>query len=355
MNYLIYLHSIWFSHKNLHIIFEKDKNYKEFYNNISRNFLQKYFDKDEQVEKILQAKNILDIQKIDEKIQKLWVNIIPIYHKDYPKLLKNISSPPYFLYVRWKLNGDDNFFSVVGSRKISLYAKKVWENIIPDLSEYFTIVSWWAWWCDSLAHQICVDKNVKTVVVFWTGIDIIYPSGNKKLFQKVIENSGAIISQFPLWTLGNVYTFPIRNEVVAGMSSGLLVLEAWEKSWTLITASLALDQGKNIFAIPGDIFQENYIWSNTLIQKSEAKLIKNSQDIFEEYGYNHSFSKKIIQFESEIQEHIYTLLKFNISLNIDELIDKSQYEYWLLSINLSMMELQNIIKKDMFGKYSIIL
>lgn len=354
MNYLVYLHSIWFSHKLLHKIFEKEKNYKSFYEKLSLTVLKKYFDKTEQIEKILSSKQTLNILDIDQKIEKLWIQIIPHYHINYPKLLKNISHAPYFLYVRWDVKWDDNFFSVVGSRKMSLYAKKVGESILPKLMEYFTIVSWWAWWCDTLAHQLCIDKNAKTIVVFWTGIDIIYPSGNKKLFQKVIENSWALISIFPLWTLWNIYTFPIRNEIVAWMSSGVLVLEASQKSWTLITANLALEQGKEVFAIPWDIFGENYMWANALIQKGEAKLVQNAEDILQEYGYKILSSQKEIHFENEIQENIYTLLKYNLWLSIDDFIEKSQYEYWPLSVNLSLMELQNVIKKDMFWKYEII-
>jgi len=354
MNYLVYLHSIWLSQRNLCRIFEKQNDYKAFYENLSFDMLQKYIDKPEQIEKILHAQKNLDTKKIDETIQKLSIQMTPISHKNYPKLLKNISSPPYFLYVRGELQSDDNFFSIVGSRKMSSYAKKAWESIIPDLSEYFTIVSGWAGGCDSLAHQICVEKNTKTVVVFGTWIDVIYPSWNRGLFEKVLENSGALLSIFPLGTLWNTYTFPMRNEIVAGMSSWVLVLEAWEKSGTLITARLALDQWKNIFCIPGDIFSENYIGANTLIQNSEAKLIKNTQDILEDYGYQVWIQSKQIHFENQIQADIYTLLKYNISLGIDDLIDKSQYEYWPLSYHLSLMELQKIIKKDVFWKYQIV-
>ncbi|MGE4443599.1 MAG: DNA-processing protein DprA [Candidatus Altimarinota bacterium] len=353
MNYLVYLHSIGFSHKLLHKIFEKEKNYKSFYEELSSTVLKKYVDKEEQIDKILHLKNTLNISEIDKKIEKLGIQIIPHYDINYPKLLKNISHTPYFLYVRGELKGDDNFFSVVGSRKMSLYAKKAGESILPKLMEYFTIVSGGAGGCDTLAHQICLDKNAKTIVVFGTGIDIIYPSGNKKLFQKVIEKSGALISIFPLGTLGNIYTFPVRNEIVAGLSSGLLVLEASQKSGTLITANLALEQSKEVFAIPGDIFAENYMGANSLIQKGEAKLVQNAEDILQEYGYKILPSQKEIHFENEIQENIYTLLKYNLGLSIDEFIEKSQYEYGLLAFNLSYMELQNLIKKDAFGKYQI--
>lgn len=353
MNFLVYLHSLWLTHKSLHKIFENNQNYEEFFQKLSFQTLEKYIQNHENIDKILQIKQKLDTKKIDEKLKKLDVKIITIFDENYPEKLKNISNPPYFLYVRWELNWSDNFFSIVGSRKISQYAKKVWESIIPDLTKYFTIVSGWAWGCDSLAHKICVENGTKTIVVFWTGIDITYPSPNKNLFEKVIENSWALISIFPLWTPGWIYTFPVRNEIVSGMSSGLLILEAAEKSGTLITANLALDQWKDLFAIPWDIFQLTSAWTNNLIKNGEAKLTTSSLDILQEYNYKVLDNKKEIVLENDIQKSIYELLKYNLSLSIDDLIEKTWFDYWALSLNLSLMELNWVIKKDMMGKYGI--
>lgn len=353
MNYLVYLHSLGFTHKNLHKIFENNSDYKAFFNNLSFENLKKFIENESQIQKVLDLKSKLDIKKLDEKIKKIQVKLITIHDKNYPEKLKNISNPPYFLYVRWELNWSNNFFSIVGSRKITQYAKKVWELIIPDLTKYFTIVSGWAWGCDTLAHKVCVENHAKTIVVFWTGIDITYPSPNKNLFEKVIENSWALISIFPLWTPGWIYTFPVRNEIVSGMSSWLLILEAAEKSGTLITANLALDQWKDLFAIPWDIFQLTSAWTNNLIKKGEAKLTTSSLDILQEYNYKVLDNKKEIVLENDIQKSIYELLKYNLSLSIDDLIEKTWFDYWTLSLNLSLMELNWVIKKDMFGKYGI--
>lgn len=353
MNFLVYLHSLWLTHKVLHKIFEKNFDYETFYTELSFEKLKKYIQKDEQIFKILDLKKNLDTKNLEKKILNLWVKIITINDINYPKNLKQISYPPYLLYVRWELNGNDEFFSIVWSRKISNYAKKVGESIIPDLTKYFTIVSWWAWWCDTLVHKIAVDNNSKTVVVFWTWIDITYPSGNISLFEKVIETKGTIISIFPIGTPWSIYTFPIRNEIVSGISSWLLILEAWEKSWTLITANLSLDQWKNLFAIPWDIFSSNYIWTNNLIKNSSAKLVTSADDILEEYNYKIINTKKEIILENEVQNIVYNLLKYNLALSIDDILNKTQYEYWVLSLNLALLELNWIIKKDIFGKYGI--
>lgn len=353
MNYLVYLHSIWISHKRFFVIFKSNKNYKEFFENISTKNLSKYWFNSSQIEKIILAKKTLNTQKIDKILLDLEVKIILFWDKNYPKNLENISNPPYFLYVRGKIDGLDNFFAIVWSRKMTSYTKKVWEYIIPDLTKYFTIVSWWAWWCDSLAHEICVKNSSKTIVVFWTWIDIVYPSTNKKLFENVLKNSWALISIFPIWTLWSVYSFPIRNEIVAWLSNWVLILEASLKSGTLITANLALEQWKDLFAIPWDIFQENFSWTNTLIKNSNAKLVSNSQDILDEYNYKVIQNKKEFLFENEIQKEIFNILKFNLSLNIDEIMQKLNYDYSEISINLSMMELSGNIKKDLFWKYEI--
>lgn len=353
MNYLVYLHSIGISQRVLFQMFLDSQDYQWVYEHLCYDFLKKYIDREETILKILEQKNILQTKNIDAKLQILWVQIITFWDKKYPENLKNISHPPYFLYVRWEIKGNDNFFSIVWSRKITSYAKKAWEMMIPKLTEYFTIVSGWAWWCDTLAHKISVDNQAKTIVVFGTGIDITYPVTNEYLFTQVLQTWGALVSIFPLGTPGGVYTFPVRNEIVAGMSSGILILEAWEKSWTLITANLALDQWKDLFVIPGDIFNKNYIGSNRLLKNGEAKLITQADDILEEYNYKVIHTQKKIQFENELQKEIYELLKYNLSLSIDEIIEKSQYDYWPLSLNLSLMELQGMIKKDLFGKYGI--
>lgn len=353
MNYLVFLHSIWINHKKLFEIFkDKDSDYKTFFQNLSKKSLEKYFSL-EDIEKILNQKQKLDTKKLEEKLEKLQIKIITINDKNYPKNLLQIGNKPYFLYVRWELNWNDDFFAIVGSRKMTQYGKKVGESIIPDLTKYFVIVSGWAWGCDTLAHKISVENNAKTVVVFWTWIDITYPAWNKNLFEKVINTGWALISIFPLWTPGGIYTFPVRNEIVSGMSSWVLVLEAGEKSWTMITANLALDQGKDLFSIPGDIFSENSIWTNYLIKSGQAKLTTSSYDILEEYNYKVIDTKKEIVLENEIQKNIYELLKYNLSLSIDELIEKTSLEYWALSLNLSLMELNWVIKKDMFWKYGI--
>lgn len=354
-NYLVYLHSIGFSQKNLFDLFWLSSNidYKDFFLNLQKRLKDLDIIDEKQKQKILFNLKNLNQNELDDILFRKNISIVSIFDKNYPENLKHIKRPPFFLYVRWNLNWDDNFFRVIWSRKITNYWKKVWEYIIPDLVKYFTIVSGWAWWCDTLAHKLTLENNWKTVVVFWTWIDVTYPKLNYNLFEKIVENNWALISIFPLKTQGNVYTFPIRNEIVAWISKWILVLEASEKSWTLITSNLALDQWKDLFAVPADIFNKSSYWTNTLIKNWEAKLVLSSDDILQEYNYKIIKKEVNLVFENDIQKDIYNLLKFNLSLSIDEFMEKTNYSYSDLSLNLSMMELSSIIKKDMFWKYSI--
>lgn len=351
MNYLVYLHTIWLTHKKLSKIFEENNDYKWVFEDFENDNFEKYnIWENESIKKWIKK---LDKKKIDKILKELDVKIVTIHDKNYPKYLKEIPNPPYFLYVRWDLEENQKYFWVVWSRKITPYAKKAWETIIPDLAFYFNIVSWWAWWCDSLAHEICVKNWLKTTVIFGTWIDITYPVANESLFKDVLKNNWCLISIFPIWTIWSNFTFPVRNEIVSWMSDWILVLQAAQKSWTLITANLALDQWKDLFVIPWDIFKEEFVWCNDLIKNWNAKLVTNSSDILEEYSFKIIKKEKEVSFRNNIEKDIFNLLKYNISLSIDEFLEKTSYNYGEISLNISMMEISWIIKKDDFGKYTL--
>ena len=326
--YLVALHSIGLSQKSLNLIFKRKQNYKEFYENLNHNNLINSWLKENQIKKILEKKEKISIQKIEEKLKNREVNIITIKDKNYPKLLKQISAPPYLLYVRWKID-DSPKFAVVWARAISSYGKKSVEKIIPEVSNYFTIVSWWAAWCDSEAHMQTLKSWNKTIAIIWTWIDIDYPTYNKKMYDDIINSGWAIISIFTLWEPWNPYNFPIRNELVAALSVWTLVVEAQEKSWSLITAKLSLDLWKDLFAIPWEIFRKNSEWCNNLIKNWEAKLVSKAKDILEEYWVNQNNvekteSKKLV-FADKIEENIYNCIILE-NLTIDELSKKLNIE-----------------------------
>ena len=352
--YLIALHSIGMSQKNLNLIFREKENYKEFYQNLTYNSLINSWIKRNKIESILEKKDKINFQKIQEKLKQRQVKIITIKDKNYPFFLKQISNPPYLLYIRWNLDSSLKF-SIVWTRQISSYWKKIIETIVPELSNYFTILSWWAIWCDSEAHKQALNSWNKTIAVIWTWIDIDYPAYNKNMYDSIAKSGWAIVSVFSLWEPWNSYNFPIRNEIMAALSVWTLVIEAKEKSWSLITAKLSLDLWKDLFAIPGEIFKKNSEWCNNLIKNWEAKLVSKSSDILEEYSINQSQTKtqnKKLSFDSEIEEKIYNLLILE-ALTIDEISKKLQLEATQIALKLSMMEINNIVSKSLWAKYEI--
>lgn len=350
--YLAVLHSIGISQRKLSNMFSKNSNYKEFFESLWNNNLKDFYNENE-ISKIISNKNKLDINFIKNILEKNNVKLICINDENYPKLLKQISNPPFLLYVRWKIDNSPKL-AVIWSRNMTSYWEKAIEKIIPWLVSYFTIVSWWAIWCDSEAHIKTLENSGKTIAVIWTWIDINYPSSNKILYEKIINNSGAIISIFPVWEKANNYNFPIRNEIIAWISSWVIVIESSEKSWTLITVNLALEQWKDVFSVPWDIFKSNSIWCNNLIKNWNAKMICQSSDILEEYNIN--FENKTndlkLDFSDNIEKNIYDILLLE-SFDIDELIQKTWFSLKEISTSISMLEIKWIIKKSLSWKYEI--
>lgn len=359
--YLAVLHSLWISHKKFYRIFEqnlfKNSNYKEFYNKLNSDLLLNYWLKEEEINNILKRKREVKINFIKEKLDEREVKIIINYEDNFPEELKNISNSPYLIYVRWKIS-DGAKIAVVGSRNITSYWKKIIENIIPDISRYFTIISGWAYGVDTESHLETLKSWNKTIVVIWTSINEDYPTWNKKMYDNIVEKKWAIISIFAIGIPGNSYNFPIRNEIVAWLSSGVVVIEARERSGSLITSKLALDLWKDLFAVPWEIFKSNSIWCNNLIKNWEAKLVTSSLDILEEYNFSNNKkwekkSEKIkLDFVDELEEKIYNTLLLESFTN-DELVKKFNLDISTISFKISMLEINGIIKKTLWWKFEI--
>jgi DNA processing protein len=217
-----------------------------------------------------------------EFLSKNDINIITYQDELYPVKLMNIYDRPPFLYVRGNLNKDDTNIAIVGSRLASTYGKYTTERISRELAlKGLTIVSGMARGIDSVAHRGALTAHGRTIAVLGSGLDVIYPPENKKLYADIIQN-GAVISEFPLGTPPRSANFPTRNRIISGMSYGVVIVEAGEKSGSLITARLALEQGREVFAVPGSIDAAGSRGTNKLI-KQGAKLIENTDDILEEF------------------------------------------------------------------------
>jgi len=219
-----------------------------------------------------------------ERLIKEGVDLITINDKAYPELLKEIYIPPPLLYIRGNLKSSDRIsLGVVGTRQLSAYGHRITPLITADLARAgLTIISGLAKGIDTLAHKAALKANGRTIAVLGSGLDKknIYPQVNQHL-SEIISQEGALLSEFPIGTKPFAQNFPQRNRIVAGLSLGILVIEAPKKSGALITARNALEQNRDVFAVPGSIFSRNSLGPNNLI-KLGAKLVNQASDILDE-------------------------------------------------------------------------
>ena len=202
----------------------------------------------------------------------------------YPELLKEIKYAPQILYYRGELPARENCFAVVGTRTCSAYGRELALKIAGDLAEAgLTIVSGLAYGIDSFAHQAAMERGGRTIAVLGTGLDekSIYPQPNLTLAQRIIETGGALVSEYPAGTAGSKISFPRRNRIISGLSLGVLIVEAKERSGSLITARWARRQKKQVFALPGQVHSLNSKGCHYLI-KHGAKLVESAEDILKE-------------------------------------------------------------------------
>jgi len=217
-----------------------------------------------------------------ERVRALGAEVLLLDDGVYPQLLREIFDPPITLYVHgaWSACLDAPCVAIVGSRRSSTYGQNAALMLARDLAQHgVTIISGLARGIDAAAHRGSLEAGGRTVAVMGTGIDQVYPRDHKKLADEILARGGALVSEFPLETPPAPQNFPYRNRVISGLSLGVLVVEASENSGSLITARLALEQGREVFAVPGNITSRNSFGTNYLIKGAGAKLVQQWQDI----------------------------------------------------------------------------
>lgn len=234
----------------------------------------------EDVNEILENKYKNNLDKYIHYMEKHKIEIITINDKNYPEMLKNIYDPPIVLYIK----GNKEIFStyaigMVGCRNCSIYGKNTAQKLAYNLAKNnYAVVSGLAKGIDTYSHIGCLAGRGKTIAVLGNGLDTIYPSENKELANKIIETGGAIISEYVIGTKPLKQNFPQRNRIISGLSNSIIVVEAKERSGTMITVNCALEQGKEIYAVPGNITSINSVGTNELI-KQGAKMLTTINDI----------------------------------------------------------------------------
>ncbi|MBU1862161.1 MAG: DNA-processing protein DprA [Candidatus Omnitrophica bacterium] len=216
------------------------------------------------------------------ELEKQSIKIITFLDDEYPRYLLEIHDPPVLLYVKGEIIPQDNMaVSIVGSRKASFYGQEMAEKLACQLAlRGITVVSGMAMGIDSAAHRGALKAGGRTIAVLGCGVDIMYPANNKKLHETIMQH-GAVVSEYPLGTEPFHYNFPKRNRIISGMSRGTVVVEAAKRSGSLITARLALDEGREVYSVPGKADSFNSAGTNNLI-KEGARLITHADEIIED-------------------------------------------------------------------------
>ncbi len=302
------------------------------------------------------ARNIKNFSNFDfgeiqyERAQKFNAEIITFWSDKFPISLKKINDPPILLFVRGDIKEYDRFaLAVVGTRNPSSYGKIIAESISRELANKgLTVVSGLARGVDTIAHSTTINASGRTLAIIGSGLDVIYPFENKKLYQRIYEH-GAVITEFPMGTKPDAINFPKRNRIIAGLALGTIVVEAGEKSGALITANLALEYNREVFAIPGNITSGKSIGCNQLI-KEGAKLVQSVDDVLDELKSHLSMFnaqvKPTFNFD-DLKDNEKTVLK-NLStqpIHIDDLARKLNQSTGELLSTLLTLEFKDFVRQ----------
>jgi len=296
-----------------------------------------------------------------ELIEKHAIAIVTVLDDTYPALLKAINVPPVILYVRGALPCDTSGnLAVVGARKANFYGLDVLKRMIPELVACgTTVVSGGAIGIDTIAHEQAVHAGGQTIAVLGSGLLRLYPASNRKLFESIIQSGGALVSSFPLRMEALPGHFPVRNRIISGLSKGCLVVQAAKKSGALITAQYALDQGRELFAVPGPINSPLSVGCHDLIRNG-ATLVASANDITEVIGtlytasriyqrelFDHSEQKREATPDSSPESRIKQLCSTPRSL--DDLVDLTSMPLNELHAHLFQLQLKGQLQQDFMG------
>lgn len=306
------------------------------------------------VEKLLQERKTIDPMKDWELLHKKGIGVILLEDKLYPQNLKTVFNPPATLYYRGTLRAEDQLsLAVVGARKPSPYGVLAAESLARGLVEAnVCVVSGMARGIDTAAHRGALNGGGRTIAVLGTGVDVVFPRENRRLMDEIISN-GAVISEFTPEAAGEAWHFPARNRIISGFSLGTLVVEAGEKSGSMITVDFALEQGREVFAVPGNINNPMSRGPHKLI-KQGAKLVERVEDLLEELGIQSLFpeprAKKKITLSYD-EDKVCKLVSME-PVHLEELINRSGFASGQVSALLVVLELKGLVRQ-LPGKYYV--
>jgi DNA processing protein len=319
--------------------------------------------KPESIESILKREFHEKAEEELEKVREIGGDVLNLDDGSYPFLLREISDPPITLYVKgdWQACFDAPCVAIVGSRRCSTYGENASQMLARDLAANgICIISGLARGIDTAAHRGAIQAKGKTVAVMGTGIGQVYPKENAKLVDEILDLGGAVVSQFPLETPPIPENFPYRNRIISGLSLGVLIIEASERSGSLITARLAMEQNREVLAVPGNITSKNSFGTNYLI-KSGAKLVQQWQDVVSELPSeisaailppqidqkNQKEAKQPERVPADLNENerkIWQMLSADEAMQIDVLLEASELSFGDLNAVLVSLDLRDLIR-----------
>ena len=308
------------------------------------------------VKSFIENRNRIDLENEIKAVSKEKLKILSLEDKDYPELLKNIYDPPPVLYIKGRnLKSNDKTVAIVGTRRASRYGKEIAQKLAFELASLgITIVSGMASGIDTSAHKGALEAKGNTIAVFGCGVDVIFPSENRSLASE-IESSGALVSEFPLGTGAEKGNFPRRNRIISGLSLGVIVVEGHYDSGAMITAKSALDQGREVFALPGKVDSQTSFGTNGLI-KQGAKLVSCLEDILEEFNMplvscdkfqeaDTPESKPIPKQRFNYEESLLYNLVSEQPIPLDEIVQKSHLSISSISSIILRLQMKKLIKQ----------
>lgn len=292
-----------------------------------------------------------DIEMQFERLSKLNASLITILDDDYPTRLKEIYDAPIYFFVRGTLLSQDvRSLALIGTRYPSDYGKNVTKKFATAFARNgFTLISGLAFGIDTVAHTAALDAGGRTLAVLGNGIDTIYTDPNGKLYPRILEN-GAIISEEWLGTLPIAENFPKRNRIISGLSLGVVIVESDHKGGSMITAKYAIEQNRDVFAVPGSIFSPKSNGTNALIRDSQAKLTLSPDDIINDYPQHHAEPQSLL--EQMLQrpdltadeQKIYSLLSHE-PIHIDSIAEQSRLDVSDVLILLFELEMKGVVRQ----------
>ena len=307
-------------------------------------------------QRIILLRKELDLELYINRIHSAGINFLLKDDENYPRYLKEIDQPPPVLFVKGEITLEDEWsVAIVGTRKVTHYGRQIAEEFSRVLADHnITIVSGLARGVDGIAHKISLETGGRTIAVLGSGVDRIYPAEHKMLAEQIAKN-GAVISDYPPGTAPEASNFPPRNRIISGMSRATIVIEAGQTSGALITADFAANQGRNVYAVPGSIYNVQSKGTNKLIQKG-AKPLLDIREVLEDIQVELIQERKIFRKEYPMdlfEEKILRVLS-DEPLHVDEITQLSEMPISDVSSYLAMMELKGLTKQVGGMKYKIV-